>query len=68
MIHEIIITQCYRTSIGNSNGSLSRFSAAELGKVVLKKILTASNIKFCWNIWSYNGASFNSGSGQSPAR
>ncbi|CAG7592446.1 MAG: acetyl-CoA C-acetyltransferase [Candidatus Midichloria sp.] len=41
---EIVITQGYRTPIGNFNGSLARFSAADLGKIVLKKVLETSTI------------------------
>ncbi|MDJ1257644.1 MAG: acetyl-CoA C-acetyltransferase [Candidatus Midichloria sp.] len=69
MLHEeIVITQGYRTPIGNFNGSLARFSAADLGEIVLKKILETSSIAPDEISEVIMGQVLTAGCGQNPVR
>ncbi|CAK6554916.1 MAG: Acetyl-CoA acetyltransferase [Candidatus Midichloria mitochondrii] len=65
---EIVITQGCRTPIGNFNGSLARFSAADLGEIVLKKILETSGIAPAEISEVIMGQVLTAGCGQNPVR
>ena len=66
---DVVITCAKRTPIGSFNGSLSKFSAAELGSIVIKNCITHhSNLKKSDIDMVYMGQVLQAGTGQNPAR
>ena len=66
---DVVITCAKRTPIGSFNGSLSKFSAAELGSNVIKNCITHhSNLKKSDIDMVYMGQVLQTGTGQNPAR
>ena len=65
---KVVITHAKRTPIGSFNGSLSPFSASELGSIVIKSLIEESRIdvKSIDEVIMRNGLT--SGMGQAPAR
>src|SRR3990170_8461757 len=65
---KIVITEAKRTAIGSFNGSLSSFSAAQLGSLAIKSVLDISQIdKNIVNEVIF-GNVLTAGQGQAPAR
>ena len=44
MTKDIVIVSALRTAIGNFSGSLSTFSAAQLGEIVIRETITRTGV------------------------
>ena len=66
--NDIVITSAFRTAIGSFIGSLSDYSAVQLGSEVIKKCIEHSNLKKNEVDMVYMGQVLQTGSGQNPAR
>ncbi len=65
---EVVIASAVRTAIGNFNGSLSPFSAAELGAVVIQESLRRAGVEGSIVDEIIMGNVLQAGLGQNPAR
>ncbi|MBK6915640.1 MAG: acetyl-CoA C-acetyltransferase [Ignavibacteriales bacterium] len=65
---KVVITHAKRTPIGSFNGSLSPFSASELGSIVIKSLIEESRIDVKSIDEVIMGNVLTSGMGQAPAR
>tara|TARA_B100001121_G_scaffold67404_1_gene59426 strand:- start:674 stop:1861 length:1188 start_codon:yes stop_codon:yes gene_type:complete len=65
---DIVITSAFRTPIGSFLGSLSEFTAVDLGTEVIKKCIEHSKLKNSEVDMVYMGQVLQTGSGQNPAR
>lgn len=65
---KVVITHAKRTPIGSFNGSLSQFSASELGSIVTKSLIQESRIDVKSIDEVIMGNVLTSGMGQAPAR
>lgn len=65
---KVVITHAKRTPIGSFNGSLSQFSASELGSIVIKSLIQESRIDVKSIDEVIMGNVLTSGMGQAPAR
>lgn len=65
---KVVITHAKRTPIGSFNGSLSQFSASELGSIVIKSLIEESRIDVKSIDEVIMGNVLTSGMGQAPAR
>ena len=65
---DIVITSAFRTPIGSFLGSLSDYSAPQLGSEVIKKCIEHSELKKDEVDIVYMGQVLQTGSGQNPAR
>lgn len=65
---KVVITHAKRTPIGSFNGSLSQFSASELGSIVIKSLIEESRIDVKSIDEVIVGNVLTSGMGQAPAR
>ena len=65
---EIVITAAKRTAIGKFMGSLSDYSAPELGKLVIEAVLNENNLDKNLTDELIMGQVLTGGSGQNPAR
>ena len=65
---EVVIVSAVRTAIGNFNGSLSPFSAAELGGVVIQESLRRAGVEGSAVDEVIMGNVLQAGLGQNPAR
>ncbi|MDH6364758.1 acetyl-CoA C-acetyltransferase [Enterococcus sp. PF1-24] len=65
---EIVLAGACRTAIGKFGGSLSKFSAAELGSIVIKEAIKRSGIKAEQVDEVYMGCVLQAGQGQNVAR
>ena len=65
---DIVITSAFRTAIGSFKGSLLSQTAPQLGKVVIEKCLSHSNLNGGEIDTVFMGQVLQTGSGQNPAR
>ena len=65
---DIVITSAFRTAISSLDGSLSEYSASELGSFVIKKCMEHSNLQKDDVDTVYMGQVLQAGTGQNPAR
>ena len=65
---DIVITSAFRTAISSLDGSLSEYSASELGSFVIKKCMEHSNLQKDDIDTVYMGQVLQAGAGQNPAR
>ena len=65
---DIVITSAFRTAISSLDGSLSEYSASELGSFVIKKCMEHSNLQKDDVDTVYMGQVLQAGAGQNPAR
>ncbi len=65
---DIVITSAFRTPIGSFLGSLSDYTAVQLGTQVVKKCIEHSKLKKNEVDMVYMGQVLQTGSGQNPAR
>jgi len=65
---KVVITHAKRTAIGSFNGSLSSFSAQQLGSIVIKSLLDESKIDSSKIDEVIMGNVLTAGLGQAPAR
>jgi acetyl-CoA C-acetyltransferase len=65
---KIVITSAKRTPIGSFNGSLSSFSAAQLGSIAIKSVIEDTNIDINLVDEVIMGNVLTAGQGQAPAR
>lgn len=65
---KVVITEAKRTPIGSLSGSLSSFSAAQLGSLAIKAVLESSNIDKNLVDEVIFGNVLTAGQGQAPAR
>jgi acetyl-CoA C-acetyltransferase len=65
---KIVITNAKRTPVGSFNGSLSSFSAAQLGSFAIKAVLEESKIDYNLVDEVIFGNVLTAGQGQAPAR
>ena len=65
---DIVITSAFRTAISSLDGSLSEYSASELGSFVIKKCMEHSNLQKDEVDTVYMGQVLQAGAGQNPAR
>ena len=67
-MREVVIVGAVRTPIGNFNGSLSSFSAVELGGIVMKEVIERTGIPKAEIDEVIFGNVLQAGLGQNPAR
>lgn len=65
---KVVITHAFRTPIGSFNGALSTLSAAQLGSIVIQKIVSESGIDPMMIDEVIMGNVLTGGAGQAPAR
>jgi acetyl-CoA C-acetyltransferase len=65
---KIVITSAKRTPIGSFNGSLSSFSATQLGSIAIKSVIEDTNIDINLVDEVIMGNVLTAGQGQAPAR
>src|SRR3989339_1113398 len=65
---KVVITHAKRTAVGSFNGSLSSFSAQQLGSIVIKSLLDESKIDSSKIDEVIMGNVLTAGLGQAPAR
>ena len=65
---DVVITSAFRTAISSLDGSLSEYSASELGSFVIKKCMEHSNLQKDDVDTVYMGQVLQAGAGQNPAR
>jgi len=65
---DIVITSAFRTPIGSFLGSLSDYSAPQLGSEVIKKCIEHSELKKDEVDMVYMGQVLQTGSGQNPKK
>jgi len=65
---KVVITHAKRTPVGSFNGSLSSFTAPQLGSIVIKSLLEESKINISFIDEVIMGNVLTAGLGQAPAR
>lgn len=67
-MEKVVITEAVRTPIGSFQGKLSKLHVAELGKIVIEKIISSSNLGNDNIDEVIMGNVLTAGAGQAPAR
>lgn len=67
-MNDIVVVSAARTAIGSFNGSLSSFSAADMGAIVIKEVLARAGVEGKDVSEVVMGQVLTGGTGQNPAR